>query len=680
MAVLQTLRDKAPGLIGAIIALALVAFILTDLLGSGNSLFVDRETVGVIDGEAVKIQDFERKINEAEAFQEMNYQGSLTEEQRNQVREGVWRQLISEVAFGKLYANAGIAVTPEEVYDMVAGEHIAPIMRQYFTDPQTGIYNKQAAAQFLQNKNTDPQAEFYWKNMETSITSSRLMNKYGALLSNSVYCTKAQIEVEKQKRSASADVAFVNVRYSAIPDSTIAVSDSEVKALYNKNIDRYKVDDSRDIEYISFPIRPTDEDRADVEKQLESLKADFAAPETDAFRYAQMNSEAPAAKAFVSAKQLSSTLAAFVDTAKVGSVYGPYLEGETYKISKLAEVAMRPDSVKARHILVATQQLADSLLALVKGGADFAALARTHSSDQGSAVNGGDLDWFTDGRMVPEFNEACFTGAKGSNVVVQSQFGFHVINIQDRGVEVKKYSLATIEKTVQFSSRTQQAVYSNAMAFTANIKDGNSFASVVDSSNVLKRVGRNILSNAQSINNIPRAREIVKWAFNAEVGDVSELFLCEDQLVMAVLTKVTEKGYAPVSDVTPELSRMVRNEKKAAAVAAATQGKSLSEIAEMYNAKVDTASAVTFASNSIPGAGMEPAVVGKAVALAQGNVFTAVEGNNGAYALQVNGTSAAEVSDEQVKQAYEQQMRSLTYYVQQNVMDVEVEDNRIMFY
>ncbi|MDD5816630.1 MAG: SurA N-terminal domain-containing protein [Bacteroidales bacterium] len=681
MAALQTLRNKAAIVITAFIAVALLAFILTDLLGSGSSIFVDRETVGVIDGQSVKYPDFQRKIEEAETFAKMNSQGSLSEQQQNQIREGVWRQLISEIALGKLYENAGVAVSPEEIYDMAAGEHISPMLAQLFVNQQTGAYDRSMAVNFLQQKNQDPQASFYWKNVETSLVSNRLMEKYMSLIQKSCYITKAQVEVEKAKRANTADICFVNVRYATLPDSTIAVSDSEVKDYYNAHKDYYKVDNSRDIEYVSFPIRPTDEDRADVSKQLESLKADFQAPETDAFRFAQMNSEAPAYKVFQKEAQLSSALQSFVKDAQVGEICGPYIEGETFKISKLTEVAMRPDSVKARHILIPDdEKLADSLMAAIKGGADFAVVARQYSKDQGSAVNGGDLDWFTDGRMVPEFNEACFTNAKGAIVKVQTQFGYHIINVQDRGAEVKKYCFATIEKTVQFSNRTQQQVYAKAQQFATGVKDAKTFQTAVDSSNVVKRVARNILSNAQSINNIAHAREIVRWAFDSKVGSVSELFFCDDQIVIALLTKETEKGYAPAADYKDQIVRILRNEKKADAVAKATQGKSLNEIAQLYNAKVDSASNVSFASNTLPGAGLEPAVVGKAISLESGKVFTAVQGNNGAFALQVNARNAEEVTDEQVVSALEAQMRSLPYYIQQQVIDVEVEDNRIKFY
>lgn len=684
MAALQTLRNKAAVFITALIALALLAFILTDLLGSGSTLFSDRETVGVIDGHKVKINDFQQKIEQAETiFKIENNAASIPEQRQNDIREGVWQQEIAEITFGKLFDNAGIDVTDDEILDMATGEHIAAPCRQIFTNPQTGVYDRDLALNYLtRGRQSDPNFAFYWNDLEHKLRFQRKFQKYIGLLTQSVYCNKAQVKLAQDKLAKNVDVNFVNVRYALIPDSTINVSDSEIKAQYKKDRELYRVKEGRDIEYVSFPVRPTDLDREDTQKALESLKTDFASPETNAFDYAQMNSESDVDNRYYTADQLNATLKSFVEGAQVGDVYGPYLEGETYKLSRLADVAMRPDSVKARHILIQeSKELADSILGLAKGGSDFAALARQYSKDPGSAINGGDLDWFKDGVMVPTFNEACFTGKAGDIVLVQSPYGYHIINIQARGAEVKKYHVATIEKTVQYSSRTQQQVYAQAQVLASKIKDAESFQAVVDTANVIKRVARGIASNAQSINSTAHAREVVKWAYDAKVGDVSDLFPCDDEFLLATLTKIQPEGYAELDDVSASVASKIRRDKKAQAVTAATQGMTLAQIAEKYNAKVDSAKNVSYSSNNVAGAGMEPALVGKAIASEQGKVFSAVEGVNGAFAIEVVGqTDATPTTDESAKNSYESRLRSLPYYLQNVVTDVEIEDNRIMFY
>lgn len=683
MAALQTLRDKAAVFITIIIALALLAFILTDFLGTGNTLFSDRETVGVVNGEKIKIQDFQNKIDRAESFAKLNSQtGTLSDDEQNQVREQVWNKEIHDITFGALYEKAGIDVSPEELLDMAMGEHIAPGLNQLFRNPQTGVYDKQAVENFLRNKSQDPQANFFWQNVEQGLKDNRMMQKYVGLLRQSIFCTAPQLTCEKAHRGESADAAYIAVHYNAVPDSTINIPDSDIKARYNRNKDLYKCPETRDFDYVSFAIKPTPADREEAQKNLAQLKKDFEDPETDAFHFAQMNSEQPVVERFLTEQQLSPSLVSFVRDAQVGQVWGPYAEGDMYKLSRLAAISMRPDSVKARHILIRNdEKLADSLLAVVKGGADFAAIARQYSEDPGSAVNGGDLDWFADGAMVPEFNEACFTNPVGTITKVKSQFGFHIINVQNRKAEVKKYSIATIEKQLQYSSRTQQNVYADALQFAAQLKKASEFTALCDSNNLLKRTGRNIRPAAQSVNNIRHARELVRWAFEHEVGDISELFLCDDEFVLAVLTKQQERGYLPVSEASVGISEQLRQDKKAQLIALATQGKSLAEVVSLYNgAKVDTAHAVLFASNNVPGAGNEPALVGAIAKTDKGANFPAVQGFNAVYVGQVIDKAPSAVTDNDIENNFKQLAQGAFYGLQQYVTDVDVDDQRIKFY
>lgn len=685
MAALQTLRDKAAVFITIIISLALLAFILTDFLGTGNTLFSDRETVGEVNGEKIKIQDYQVKIDRAEAFAKMNSQtGTLSDDEQSQVREQVWNKEIHDITFGALYEKAGIDVTPDELLDMAMGQHIAPALNQLFRNPQTGVYDRQAVENFLRNKGNDPQASFFWQNVEQSLKDNRLMQKYMTLLRQSVFCTDSQLGVEKARRAETADAAVVAVRYSAIPDSSLEVSKSDIKARYERNKEMYRCPEARDIDYVTFPIKPTPADREEAMKQMELLKKDFEDPETDAFNYAQMNSEAPVQERFLNAAQLSPALAKFVETATVGQVYGPYAEGDMFKLSRLAAVSMRPDSVRARHILIRDdEKLADSLLTVVKAGANFADVARQYSQDPGSAVNGGDLDWFADGAMVPEFNEACFTNPPGTITLVKSQFGYHIINVQNRKAEVKKYDIATIEKQLQYSSRTQQNVYADALQFSTQLKNADMLSALADSSNLVKRTARSVRPAAQGVNNIRHARDLVRWAFEegTEVGDISELFLCDDEFVLAVLTKKQERGYLPLADAGGAIADELRNEMKATQIAQATSGKSLSEVAAQYSSKVDTAHAVTFASSNVPGVGNEPALVGAILKAQAGQPFPVVKGNNAAYLGQVVSREALPAaSDEDIKSAYQQQALGAFYGLQQYVTNVDIDDQRIKFY
>lgn len=680
MATLQALRTKAGVFIAIFIGLALLAFILTDLLGSNGSMFSNNDVIGEIDGQTIKYQDYQNRVDEYETFLKLT-QGtsSLNEEIQNQIREEVWRQMIGEIAFGEVYENVGIDVSAAEILDMAVGSHIAPALQQMFTNPQTGTYDRAAAENFLRNKGTDAQASFYWNFMEKTLKSSRQSAKLMSLVRGSIYCTDVQAKVEAEKRAKSVDMAYVSVRYNAIADSLFVVSEAEIKSRFEQKKELFRVQEGRDIEYISFPIVATQKDVDATMKAVEDLKVDFSAADIDAYRFAQNNAETPVSERFMSEAQLPQAIVEFVKTAKVGEVYGPYREADSYKISRLVAIAQRPDSVKASHILIRQNaQLADSLMG-VANASNFATLARQYSEDPGSAINGGDLDWFVDGMMVPTFNEACFTGTKGSIVRVESQFGTHIIYIQDKGVSSTKYSVATIDKSIQYSAETHRDVFNVANNFVSSVKDKASFDAMADSANQVKRFATSIRKNSQNINNVRSAREVVRWAYEAEVGDVSDLFECNDEFIVATLVKKQDKGYAKLQDVAMVVSREILNEKKAASVSEAVQGKTLDQIAEMYKANVDTASGVSFASNTVAGAGIEPNLVAKAVVAEQGKVEP-VKGNNAAYAFVVNNVETKESDIEAAKAAYMQQFVGFEYQVQMHVTDVEIEDNRIKFY
>lgn len=683
MATLQSLRNKAGIALIGLIGLALLAFILGDLFNNGNNIFQDNDTIGFVDGEKIKYLDYQNEIQKNEDYFKMVQGASLNEDMQNQLRESVWRQMVSDKVLAKVYDNAGVEVSSNELIDMVAGNHISPMMYQFFADPQTGAYNKMQALNFMQAVSSadpsqvDGRSLLFWEMLQTNMVRERESAKYMTALAKGLYTTKAEKANEAALRSKTADVAFVGVRYAAIPDSAVSIKKSEVEKVYNQHKNDYKVDDTRDIEYVTFPIAATDEDIENIKNAVADMIADFKASE-DAQAYAQMNAQNPVAPRFMTENQLSKTLADAVATLNEGDVFGPYREGDAFKISRLVSVAQRPDSVKAAHILLRSNiEKADSLFKAAKNGANFAAMARTFSEDPGSAINGGDLDWFMDGVMVPEFNEACFNGKKGDIVMIESQYGKHIIKIQDKGVPVKKYSFATIDKAIEYSRDTHQAVYSEAQTFATKHTKRASFESAIDTLNLVKRYGNSIRKNAYSVNNLRGARELVKWAFKANIDEVSELFEIGDQFVVAVLVKQQDKGYASVSDVEAVISNDLLKDKKAALVAESVKGLNLAQIADKYNTKVDSASTVNYAINSVTGAGLEPALVGQIMAAAEKAQSGVVRGQNAAYVFSVNkfneNPSAPEYSNAQ-------QINAFSNYVYQVIMDVDTEDNRIKFY
>ncbi|MGV8828079.1 MAG: peptidylprolyl isomerase [Breznakibacter sp.] len=694
MATLERIRNRAGILVASFIGLALLAFILNDLLGSGQKVFGgSNQRVAKIDGESVSIQEYQNQIAEFEDYAKLSSgRSSLDETTAMRLREQVWNQLVQKIVMDKKYEQIGIEVTPDEILDMVAGKNVHPSIRQMFTNPQTGVFDQAQVINFLQNKNQDPQANFYWSFLEKQLKAERLFTKYASLVKGGMYVTSSQAKMEAEAKSKEVDFNFVVVRYNTVSDSLIKVASSDIKNYYNKNKENFKSEATRDIEYVSFTVTPTEEDKQTTFEWVNKQKEAFANPATDAIQFVQMNSETPADGRYLKPEQLSSDLQRFVTSAAVNDVYGPYLENESYKLSRLVDIKQLPDSVKARHILIRNNtpernnQLGDSLLARIKAGDDFAALARKYSEDPGSAINGGDLGWFAEGAMVKPFNDAAFMNNKGETVKVESQFGIHIIQVQDKGAAVTKYNVATLERKIDYSSKTYQNVYSQATRFAAENNSQEKFNAAITKQNLVKRYGKGIKTTDQAVGALESSRELVRWAFEASKGSLSPIYEFGDEIVMAVLTGEQEKGYAKLEDVSASISRELINEKKAEQLMADLKAKnasSLEQLAAMKSTQVESASHINFGSFQVPGAGVEPALVAAATSAPVGKLAGPVKGYNGVYMIQVtNSTPMNEVSKEMEKAQLKQQNGyKVDYQLIQTILNkTEIEDSRIKFF
>ncbi|MBS2213417.1 SurA N-terminal domain-containing protein [Carboxylicivirga mesophila] len=654
MATLERIRNKS-GLLIIVIAIGLLAFLLGDLMSSGDSIFRRRNMqIAEINGTSVSYPEYQNYVTELEDYYKLNSRSSALDENTSyQIREQAWNQMVQDIIMNEKYDDLGIAVTSDEIFEMATGKNVHPQIRQMFTNPQTGVFDRAQVINFLQQKNLDPNANFYWLFLEKQIKKERLFAKYRELIKKGMYVTTAQAKAEAEAKANKVDFDFVVKRYSAVPDSAVTVSESDVKNYYNAHKENYKQEATREVAYISFDVVPSDEDRQMAKEWIENSKVEFANPQTDAIQYVNMNSESNYIPRNLKFEQLSSTLQGFVQGASENEVYGPYLENETYKLSRIVAIKQMPDSVKARHILVNDPALADSLFALVKGGANFAEIARANSADQGSAINGGDLGWFAEGTMVQPFNDACFENPKGAIVKVESQFGIHIINVQDKGKPVTKYNIATLERNITYSSKTNQQVYAQAAKFASMNNTFEKFDEAITADNLVKRYGRSIKANDRTVNNMQHSREMVRWAFEAGMNEMSPIFEFGDSYIIAFVTGAKEEGYQSVAAVKSSIERRLRNDKKAEVLITELnnkkQGNDIAALASAIDSEVMTASQIDFGAFQVPGAGVEPALVALATSSKVGEVSTPVAGNNGVYAVKVNNVTNNTVTVEDEK-------------------------------
>ena len=687
MATLERIRNKS-GLLIIVIAVGLLAFLLGDLMSSGDSMFRGQKMqIAEINGTSVSYPEYQSYANELEEYYKLNSRSSALDENTSyQIREQAWNQLVQDVIMDEKYEDLGIAVTVDELFEMTTGQNVHPQIRQMFTNPQTGVFDKTQVVNFLKQKDLDPNANFYWQFLEKQIKKERLFSKYRDLLKKGMFVTTAQAEAEAKAKENKVDFDFVVKRYSSVPDSSVTVSESEIKDYYNNHKENYKQEATREVVYVSFDVLPSEEDKQMTLEWIENSKKEFEKPETDAIQFVNMNSESNYIDRNLKFEQLSSTMQGFVQGAEVNEVYGPYLENETYKLSRIVAIKQIPDSAKARHILVKDPALADSLFALVKNGGNFAAIARKNSQDQGSAINGGDLGWFAEGTMVKPFNDACFENKKGAIVKVESQFGIHIINVQDKGKPVTKYNIATLERNIDFSDKTNQQVYAQAAKFASLNRNIDQFNEAITNDNLVKRYGRNIRMNDRTVNNMKHSREMVQWAFEADINDMSKIFEFGDSYVIAFLSGATEEGYQSVAAVQGSIERKLRNDKKAevliADINSKKQGNDIAALASGIDSEVMTASQIDFGAFQVPGAGVEPALVALATSSKPGELSAPVAGNNGVYVVKVTNETAGTIDVAAEKaQLTQSNGFKVDYQVTEAIRsEAEITDERIKFF
>jgi len=699
MAVLEKIRSKMGLLASLIIGFALLAFVLSDFLTGGRSILGNNQfQIAEINGKKVQYQEFDQFVNQlSEVYKFNSGQANLNEEMVNSIREQSWQQLVDEYVLGDEYRAVGLSVSSKEVLDMVQGSEPHPYIRQLFTDPQTQVFNRAAVLQFIKSleKETDPARKNYWLYIEGQIIHERYMAKYLNLIKKGLYVTSRQVQKEIDDNSRKVSFNFMAVNYSTIADTLIPVKLSEVKKYLKEHAKEFEQEASRDIEYVSFEITPSAEDFAEVKSWMEKNKEEFFITE-DVKQFVNMNSDVSFSEKYLKEEELMDSIKPLYK-GKVGDHIGPYFANGTFYMARLTDIKKLSDSVKARHILIRPENntkeaydkakaKTDSLLALLKKGADFAELARNNSAD-GSAREGGDLGWFREGQMVKPFSDACFSAKKGQPQIVETQFGFHIVEVTDRGKEVKKVQVAVLQRKVEASSATQQAIYQKASAFAGNNNTGEKFVATLKKQGITPMRATYLTDNMREVPGLPNSRELVRWAFKAKLNDISGVMELGDRFVVARLSQVREKGLPDAEQVKDQIAFLIRKEKKAQQIMQRLQQEinatpSLELLAQKESAKVDTVYDISFASYALPTAGFEPAVIAAATVSPVQKLTGPIKGNNGVFVLQVFAENTQELSRELVSTRLENNYLNRANYEPVNVLKklANIKDMRSKFY
>jgi peptidyl-prolyl cis-trans isomerase D len=498
-------------------------------------------------------------------------------------------------------------------------------------------------------------------------------------------------------KNKKVNIEYVSKPFLSVTDSTIKVTEAEAEKYYSAHKEKYKQEATRDLEYVIFPVVASKNDEDKVIKWITDIKSEFASVD-DPAAYVNVNSDKQFDPSYFKKSELAPNIADFAFAGKAGDIYGPYKDGQSWKLCKIQKFEELPDSVNARHILIKVasqpelakaQKTADSLKRVLTLGGDFASLARKYSNEEGSAVKGGDLGWFRRGMMVKPFDDASFFGKVNDIQIVNSQFGVHLIQVLKRGTTALNVQLATIVRNIEPSSQTYQQTYSLASKFAAENRDMKAFRATVTSQGLNKRLA-SVMEADKEISGLENSRLLVRAAFKAEVGkpvissEGTPIFELGNQFVVAVLASIQDKGYSSFSYMKPTIELAIKKEKKAELLKTQMAGKTdLNSLAASLGTKVGQAQDINMDSYSISGIGAEPVVAGAASVLEPGAISKPIVGMNGVYV--VKATSVNKGVNTDVAAEKNQMTMALGYRVSAQAFEAlrenaEIVDKRAKFY
>ena len=698
MSFIQNIRDKYARVAVIAIALALLGFILMDAFtGKSKGLFSgnNSNSIGKINGQKIDYNDFLKKVDQMEAYQKSQgyYQGG--EGARQQIMEGVWGQEVTRILMTEEIDKLGIRIGKRELNDMLFGANPPEDIKRLGTDQQTGQYSpayaQQRINQIKKSGTVEDKEQFnlYISEMEFQ----RMQEKYNSLLSNASNFPRWMIEKQNADKSQLAKISFVRKPYSEIPDSSIKITDEEIKDYIGKHKNDFKQEESRSVSYVLFSAAPTAADSLAARQKLLDLKAAFDSTK-DAKMFLASQGMQIAYDGYISGKMIQHANKDSIFKIPVGRVYGPYLDGPSYNMAKLLGVKQQPDTVKVRHILISTAQqnqqtgqmqqvrdsasarkLIDSVQGLIKSGQPFDSVCAKFSED-GTKDKGGVYDKVVSGQMVGEFNDFIFTNPAGTKGVVQTMFGFHYIEIISQKGSSPAYKIAYLPSPIIASTETDNNASNQANLFAGDSRDQKSFDANYEKNlkpkGINKSIATDIKPNAGEIMGLGASRTFVREIYKASLGEVLQPQRIGEDYVVAAVIEVNKEGTQSAARARNSVEPVLRNKKKAEQIKKQIGTIStLEAVATALVKPIETADSLRMTGPSSSSVlGYEPKVSGVAFnPVNKGKVITeAIEGQQGVYVVRVDNVSATAVADanvaEQRKAMYQQAKQGGAYGVQ----------------
>ena len=708
MATLEKIRSRA-GLLVGVVGLALFAFIIGDFLRSGSIFFKQsKEKIAVVDGQSIGIREFQTDLETAtNSYKTRGV--SLSEEQQNQIREMVFEQKVGSILLANESKKIGFAVGKDELSDLLTGNNISPIVQQSFRNPQTGVFDKNMLLDFLQRTIESDDWSMYtpeqqqmlqkdkdaWLNIEKVVGEQQLVNKFSTLLASAIVANSLDAKAAYNDNSVNVDFNYVSQLYNSFPDAGIEVSDAEIAKLYDARKQNFKQERAKVVSYIAVNIVPSDVDFAEKSAQIEKIKDEFA-NSANPVDLVNENSDAPFLDAYLSAAQLSPEEKKFVESAPIGKVDGPSLiNNRTYVMYRLLGIKQAPDSIKINMLPFANldeakiKSLTDSLTQVIKSGKSFADVASSLSNGQTK----GDIGWQTEATLAKiidsKFVNELFDAKINEPFTIKSSNGTFYAQVVEKTKPVSKYKIAVIKMDVVPSQETYNKLYTNLNQYISKNHQLDKFATAASDAGYVCQTNVQLLENQLNIANIENSRQVIRWAFSHNKGEISDIFECQGYFIVAAVEGDLKAGFRPLKDVADILKRELINEKKGTKIVETLKAKnlgSLEDYAAAMNSTVQEVKFVTFATPRITGIGVDPIVNVKAVSSETGKITGPFAGKNAVYVLSLTAKNKSEQAYNEAQQKQQLNMQN-SYKIMQMVQTnkllkdkATIEDNRSRFY
>ena len=655
MAIISTLRDKGGKFLVFVVGFSIAAFVLGDILGP-NSSFIghNRNIVGSINGEEIDLVRFNAVYEELTYNFSLNNGRSPTQQEVSELRDQAWERLINDISYVEEFNKIGLTVTDKESVDMVQGNNIHPMIIQAFSDPSTGSFNKDNVIGYLQNLSNQPaNQQQAWFSFESNLKPMRLRTKYDNLIAQSTYYNSLDAEAEYFNTSSQIDLAYFYIPFFAVSDTLFDVSANEMRSYLNKNKSDYNQDETRSIDYAFFPVQPSAEDSTFFENEINDIRSNLMSPNIiDDSTYAVINSDSFNPYIKYNPDELPTDLVG----EDVGFVTEPTYENGSMSIKKLSKIDQdAQEKARAKHILLrfddsnksTVRTEANRILNLLRSGSDFEETARTYSQD-GSASNGGDLGWFTDGMMVKPFQDAVFSRRRSGLIprIIETDFGFHIINVTYPKTRTS-YFVANISKDILPSDNTRNNIYRSAELFKLDIKSTEDvFSDYLKENNIIGGNISDIDKNSTEVGTIPNARNVILWSYSDDryVGEVSDVLETDEGYIVAQINEMKDEGTKKLDEVENSIKRRIIDEKKY---------EYLKEILVDYSSLQDLkdnsglgdiyrSSGISMTENSLSNVGFSPESIGTAFSMQEGELTRPFKIDGGVIVLGLESKALAD--------------------------------------